>query len=161
MANETVITKQGEGTALNSVGALMVLKATHAQTNGKFTVAEMSLGPRALGAPPHRHVSNEGVYVLEGTIRHHLGDRTVELGAGSFIHIAAGTWEYFENATDGPCRLLAFWTDPDIHEFMLEAFPPLSEHVVPPPGPPPTPEQFAHIEAAAAKHGLEIKPPPM
>jgi len=161
MANEAVFAKKGEGTAYWVVGTLMELKATHDQTNGKFTVAEFTIAPGAPGAPLHRHSSAEALYVLEGQLEFQIGDRKMELGPGSFVHVPSGAWEFYRNIGKTPARILTVWTDPNLHKFFAEAFERAPKRELPPPGAPPTPEEFERLAAAARPYGLELKPPPM
>lgn len=159
MANESVVVRRGEGKAFWMVGTLLELKITREQSNGRFTVGEISIPPGSLGAPPHKHASGEVLYVLEGTIRHHLGERTTDLEPGSVVHISGATWEYFENSGTRPARVLIVWTDPNIEQFFAEAAEPARALQIPAPAGPPSPEEFERLITIGRKHGLEIRPP--
>jgi quercetin dioxygenase-like cupin family protein len=158
MADESVVVKRGEGKALWMVGTLLELKVTREQSNGRFTVGEISIPPGSLGAPPHKHSSGEVLYVIEGMIRHHLGERTMDLQPGSLVHIAGGTWEYFENPGSRPARVLIVWTDPNIERFFAAAAEPAPAHQLPEPAGPPSAEEFERLVTLGQQHGLEIRP---
>lgn len=69
MATQSVVVKRGEGKAFWMVGTLLELKVTGEHTDGKLTVGEITVPAGGLGAPPHKHSSDEVLYVLEGSGR--------------------------------------------------------------------------------------------
>ncbi len=75
------------------------------------------------------------------------------------VHVAGGTWEYFENPGDDPARVLIVWTDPDIEAFFEEAAERAPRHELPPPAGPPSPEAFEHMAQIGRKYGLELRAP--
>jgi quercetin dioxygenase-like cupin family protein len=77
---------QDEGEALWFNGALVLVKATAAQTAGRFTVVEV-VAPKGLAAPLHVHrAEDEFFVVLDGEIRFQLGDRVIEGSPGSLVY---------------------------------------------------------------------------
>ena len=78
-------------------------------------IAELVAEPAFPGPQPHihhRHV--ERFYVAEGAFDFLVGDRTVRLGAGSFIEVPTGVVHDFRNAGDAPARLLGIVTPGDL-----------------------------------------------
>lgn len=156
MANGNVVRKRGEGTALWVLGGLYEVKAASDETNGALTIMEMTI-PEGMGPPPHTHPGSETVYVLEGSVRYHIGDRTIEGGPGSLFHIPEGTWEWFEPVGGTPARVLVVYTPGGIDKFFLEVGEPARAYELPPP---PESLDFEAIAAAAARYGMKMKPPP-
>ena len=68
---------------------------------GGLSQACITSMPAGMGPPPHTHPGAESVYVLEGRIRYHIGDQTIEAGPGSggtvFVQSGGG-----RNVTDPP-----------------------------------------------------------
>src|SRR5215218_1320305 len=63
-------------------GMLAEVKASAADTGGRYTLLEMT-APAGLQTPLHVHYrEDEGFYVLDGTVTIQVGDETVELGRG-------------------------------------------------------------------------------
>src|ERR1700674_3910401 len=92
---DSILRKSGEGQAVWFLGSLFDIKVTGEETNGQATVVDLTVGPRLLAAPPHTHNGSEIVYVIDGTLRFHVGERTVDLGPGSTLFHPKGAWEWF------------------------------------------------------------------
>jgi quercetin dioxygenase-like cupin family protein len=114
------------------LGGLYEVKAASAETGGALTAMEMTM-PAGMGPPPHTHPGTESVYILEGTLRYHIGDETVEAGPGSFFDISEGVLENFEPTSD--VRVLVIYTPGGIDEFFAEAGEPAARREVPAGGP--------------------------
>ncbi len=154
MAAETVVREPGEGRAFWMLGGLYEVKASSAETGGALTAMEMTL-PVGMGPPPHTHQGTESLYVLEGTLRYHIGDETFEAGPGSFFHIPEGVLENFEPTSEA--RVLVIYTPGGIDQFFAEAGEPAERREVPPaPAEPPDVERLAAI---GQKYGVEIRAP--
>src|ERR1700730_17621033 len=95
MASETVVRPAGTGDAVWMLGGRYEVKVAGEETKGAMTVMEMWM-PAGMGPPPHTHPGTESVYVLEGKLRYHIGEDTLDGGPGSFLHIAPETLEFFE-----------------------------------------------------------------
>lgn len=154
MADESVVRNPGEGRAFWMLGGLYELKAASTETDGAMTVMEMTL-PAGAGPPPHTHPGSESVYVLEGTLRYHIGDEVFEGGPGSFFHIPAGVMENFEPVTD--IRILVTYAPGGIEKFFAEAGEPAERREVPPA--PTEPPDIERLMAIGEKHGMQIRPP--
>ncbi|MDX2880288.1 cupin domain-containing protein, partial [Streptomyces ipomoeae] len=112
--------------------------------------------PEGMGPPPHTHPGTESVYVIEGTLRYHIADETVEAGPGSFIHIPEGTLERFEPTST--VRLLITYTPGGIEGFFAEAGEPAERRELPPQSDvPPDVDRLIEI---AKRHGVQMQPMP-
>ena len=156
MADETVVRQQGDGDAIWMLGGLYEVKAAADETGGALTVMEMTIPP-GMGPPPHVHDGGESVYVLEGSVRYHIGDEEVEGGPGSFFYVPEGVVENFEPTGDSNLRVLVMYTPGGIDKFFAEAGEPAqARELPPPPSAPPDVERLAEI---GARYGLEIRQP--
>jgi quercetin dioxygenase-like cupin family protein len=153
MTDQTVIRKPGEGNAYWVMGGLYKVLAASDETGGT-TVMEMNLRP-GMGPPPHTHPGAETVYVVEGTIKYHIGDDSTEGGPGSFFHVPAGTTENFEPLTDA--KVIATYEPGGIDKFFAEIGEPAPRHEMPPMSD--EPPDIEHIAAVAAKYGMVIQTP--
>jgi quercetin dioxygenase-like cupin family protein len=155
MADKTVVRQQGEGKAMWMLNGLYEVKAASDETGGGLTVMEMTI-PAGMGPPPHTHPGGEAVYVLEGTLRYHIGDETVEGGPGSFFYIPEGTVERFEPTSE--VRVLVIYQPGGIDEFFAEAGEPAKERKLPTPSD--EPPDFDQLSAVGRKYGIEMQPMP-
>lgn len=75
---------------------------------------ELPAGARVVYDPPRRSpVLQQQVWVLQGRLRHTLGDETVELSDGDCLAMRVDRPNAFENPDDRPTRyLVAITTDP-------------------------------------------------
>jgi len=154
MAGKTVARNRGEGTAYWMLGGLYEVKASGDETGGKMTIVEMSI-PAGMGPPQHTHPGGEAVYVIEGNVRYHIEDDTLEGGPGSFFYIPEGTWENFEPTSQ--VRLLVIYEPGGTEKFFAEAGEPASSHELPPP--PEGDPDISGLLAAAEKYGMQIRAP--
>jgi quercetin dioxygenase-like cupin family protein len=154
MGEQVIARGPGEGKAFWMLGGLYEVKAAGDETGGALTAMEMTM-PAGMGPPPHVHSGGESVYVLEGTLRYHIGDEVKEGGPGSFFYIPEGTVENFEPTSD--CRILVFYTPGGMDRFFEEAAEPAARREVPPA--PDGPPDVEALSAIARKHGLELRVP--
>src|SRR5207249_4460518 len=81
---------EGGGRSFWLLTDLHTFKVVGDDTNGAFTVAELTAGPE-LGPPPHIHRNHdESFYVLDGIFDFSLAGRSFTAGAGSFVHLPKG-----------------------------------------------------------------------
>jgi hypothetical protein len=137
------------------LGGLYDVRVTGEETNGAATVIEFTVPPGA-GPPPHVHDQDEILHVIEGNVRIHIGDKTVEAGPGTVVFIPKGTLETFEPIST--VRILGIYTPGGIDRFFIEASEPAERREVPPPLT--SPPDVARLASIGAKYGLELKPPP-
>jgi quercetin dioxygenase-like cupin family protein len=155
MASETVVRSAGAGDAIWMLGGRYEVKVTGEETSGAMTVMEMWM-PAGMGPPPHTHPGTESVYVLEGKLRYHIGDETVDGSPGSFFHIPPGTLEFFEPTEE--LRVLVTYMPGGIDKFFAEAGEPARSAGLPPA--PDTPPDIGGLIAIAARYGMDIQQPP-
>jgi mannose-6-phosphate isomerase-like protein (cupin superfamily) len=130
---------------------------TGEESDGAVFMAELSVPP-AGGPPPHiHHREDESFYVREGTLAIRVGDRTVNVGPGDFVHVPRGTVHCFKNTGNGHARMLVTFTPAGMEKFFEETFYPAGDRSV---GPAIlTEELLVRMIGAAAKNGLEFLPP--
>jgi quercetin dioxygenase-like cupin family protein len=158
MANNLVSYKKGEGEALWVVGDLFEVKLPSDDCDGAMTILEVTAppGPSVL-VPEHTHPGDETVYVLEGSVRWHFGDKFVDLPAGSLLHIPMGTSEWAENVTKTPVRALIIYTGAaaGTEKFLREAGEPAKSRTVPPP----SKTDLQRMNSIGKKYGVHVKVP--
>lgn len=77
------------------------------ETEGRFSLVEHTLGPRALAAPMHYHTrEDEYTFVLEGRVGAMLDGQEVYAETGDLLFKPRGEWHTFWNAGDTPARML-------------------------------------------------------
>ena len=147
----------GEGRSLWVAGFPHTLKATGEDTNGVYSVLEVSVGPQA-GPPPHiHHWEDEALYILEGEFEIMDNGNTTTARPGSFVHIPKGTLHCFKNVGETPARMLALFTPAGFEGFFVAVGQPAKEGQD---APPLGPEEIEKTIAVAPKYGMEVPPPP-
>ena len=112
-------------------GMLAEVKASSADTGGRYTLVEM-LAPAGLQTPLHvHHVEDEGFHVLEGSITIEVGDATVEVGPGQHAFGPAGVPHRFTVGPDG-ARMLWVLAPGGFEDLIHEASVPAEAPTVPP-----------------------------
>ena len=99
---------EGKSVFLGTIGVRHIVDWVHAQ--GRFSVLEHPMSPRALASPLHRH-HNEDEYswIIEGRVGALLGDEVLYGGPGDFIFKPRGQWHTFWNAAmSRPASLKSF-----------------------------------------------------
>ena len=92
------------------LGATSVtLKATSAETEGRFFLSEATIEPGFPGPPLHRHGElYDMFYVLEGTLTMTLEEEVRRAAAGTFVCVPPGVPHTFSNTSSEPVRFLNF-----------------------------------------------------
>jgi quercetin dioxygenase-like cupin family protein len=148
---------QEEGRALWHLGALLVIKATGADTGGEYSLAE-EFCPRGFATPWHVHRrEDESFMVLDGEATFFVGDRVIEATRGSFVYLPKGTPHAFQIDSE-TAHLFNLITPAGFESFFFDISVPAERLVVPPP--PTSPPDFGAIAAAAERYGCEILGPP-
>jgi quercetin dioxygenase-like cupin family protein len=136
--------QEGKSGVLAAIGVRFMLGAEH--TDGRFSVVEHPMPPRALAAPLHRHsYEDEYSFVLEGRMGAQLGEQLVYAEAGDLVSKPRGQWHTFWNAGDDRCRIVEL-ISPAGFERYFEELVDMTE--------PRTPDTIAPI---AARYGLEMR----
>jgi quercetin dioxygenase-like cupin family protein len=134
-------------------GNLAVLKVTGDQTRGGLTVVEVTMAAGHM-APPHvHHREEETFWVLEGSLTFHVGDETIDAGAGDVV---VGPRDIPHRFVAGPegARLLFLLTPAGLEGLVREQSVPATARTLPPEGgPPPDLEQ---ARAVALRYGCEL-----
>ncbi len=150
--------RAGTAPAYRGPGNEITFLITSAESNGGVFFGEVVVSPGG-GPPPHRHShEEESFYILEGTLTLLLGDQTVTASPGDFVQIPRGVVHAFKNTGTVNAKMLAVNTPGGIEKFFEETFDIATDRSTPPP--PPSPALMARTRAAAARHGVELLPPP-
>ena len=132
-------------------GMLTEVKASATDTNGQYTLLEVT-APAGLEAPLHVHYTeDEGFYVIDGSVTVTVGDETVELAAGQH---AFGPREVPHRFTVGPAGARMLWVlTPGGFENLVEAVSVPAEARTVPPTTVLPPENAAEL---LRQHGNEL-----
>ncbi|HEX7826413.1 MAG TPA: cupin domain-containing protein [Mycobacterium sp.] len=110
---------EGKSLFLGTVGVRHILDAAEAE--GRFSVLEHPMPPRALAAALHRHNDeDEYSWIIEGSVGALLGDEVIYGGPGDFIFKPRGQWHTFWNAGDQPARVLEMISPAGFEQFFDE-----------------------------------------
>jgi mannose-6-phosphate isomerase-like protein (cupin superfamily) len=84
-------------------------------TSHRLGIGEITIAPHVSGPPQHRHAQHdEGFYVVSGTVRFTVGDRSYDASAGALVMVPPGAPHTFANVSDEPAVLLNTFT-PDLY----------------------------------------------
>jgi len=109
-----------DGQSLQSLGALVSIKATSEQTGGVFNLFEVSCPPD-FATPLHIHYTEDvAVYVLEGTLTFFWGSEKKEAVAGSYFFQPRGTPHGFRVEGGTPARILYMTIPAGFDQFVIE-----------------------------------------
>ena len=109
----------GKSGSLGMIGVRFMIDGD--ETEGRFSLVEHPMPPRALAAPLHRHLrEDEYSFVLEGQVGALLGDEVVVAGPGDLLFKPRNQWHTFWNAGDEPCRILEIIAPAGFEDFFKE-----------------------------------------
>ncbi len=109
-----------EGQFLQSLGALISIKATSEQTGGVFNLFEVTCPPDYT-TPLHIHYAEDvAVYVLEGGLEFFWGNEKKGAVAGSYFYQPRGTPHGFRVEGTTPARILYMTIPAGFDRFVLE-----------------------------------------
>ncbi|MET8615360.1 MULTISPECIES: cupin domain-containing protein [Streptomyces] len=130
----------GEGETI-TLGTIRLRILEDGSTTGhRLGLAETTLAPHCEGPPQHRHAQHdEGFYVVSGTVRFTVGDRTHDAGAGTLVMVPPGAPHTFANPTAEPAVMVSTFT-PDLY---MQYFRDLRDMIAA--GQEPTPEADAQV----------------
>jgi mannose-6-phosphate isomerase-like protein (cupin superfamily) len=84
-------------------------------TSHRLGLGEITIAPHTDGPPQHRHAQHdEGFYVVSGTARFTVGEKSYDVGVGTLVMIPPGAPHTFANPGDEPTVLLNTFT-PDLY----------------------------------------------
>ena len=102
-------------------GGHLELKVTGADTGGAYALLEFTIPPGGTGSPLHYHAATEEtLYLVEGELTVHVGERTDRAAAGSCILVPRGTVHTFKNTGAQPARLLIILSPADLEAYFVE-----------------------------------------
>jgi quercetin dioxygenase-like cupin family protein len=106
MANDFFARAHGAGEYIAIAGDLYEVKATGAETDGKYATFDAVVPPGG-GPPPHiHHNEDEAFYVIEGEMTFITQGKEVVAGPGTAIHLPRNIAHNFQNRSDKPVRML-------------------------------------------------------
>jgi len=109
-----------EGQRLQSLGALVSVKATSEQTGGVFNLFEVSCPPD-YATPLHIHYAEDvAVYVLEGTLTFFWGCEKKEAVAGSYFFQPRGIPHGFRVEGTTTARILYMTFPAGLDRFVID-----------------------------------------
>ena len=147
---------KGEGKSFWLLTDLHTFKVVGDDTNGAFTVSELTAGPE-LGPPPHIHRDNdESFYILEGTFDFSLAGQAFTADAGSFVYLPKDVVHTHRAGGGGSARALVIQSPAGVERFIAEAGTPATDPSARPA--PPEMSELERIVAIALKHGIEVPP---
>jgi quercetin dioxygenase-like cupin family protein len=145
MSSKPFVTKPDDHHPMNLVGEQISVLA-HCADTGSYEMF-LQQGPEGAGPPPHHHPWDESYYVLDGEIDVLLGDRTVTLRAGEFVHVPRGTVHNFRMRTR-TARFLSMNSGGGAAEFFKE----FEREVT-------GPADLANAVQVGARHQVQFLPP--
>lgn len=109
-----------EGQRLQSLGALISVKATSKQTGGAFNLFDVACPP-GFATPLHIHYAEDvAIFVLEGTLTFFWGSERKEAVAGSYFYQPRGTPHGFRVEDVVPAQILYMTIPAGFDCFMFE-----------------------------------------
>ncbi|HEV3185471.1 MAG TPA: cupin domain-containing protein [Xanthobacteraceae bacterium] len=77
------------GTVNHMLGGPAYSTANGSVVEGDRMIVALMRMPAGTGAEPHSHPNEQWIYVLQGTLRGHVGEQKIEAKAGSVVYIPA------------------------------------------------------------------------
>jgi quercetin dioxygenase-like cupin family protein len=147
-----------EGEASWFEGALLLVKATGEQTEGRFAAVEF-VAPKGFAAPLHVHRDDDEFFlVLAGEVRFQLGDAVIEGVPGSLVYGPREVRHSFAIDSE-EARVLLLFGPAGVEGFFREGGKPARSR-----GLPPSDEQSQGIEVMseiAGRYGQRFVGPPL
>ena len=119
MTAKTVGAFQGKLGFLGTIGVRFIMDGEEA--DGRFSVVEHPMSPRALAAPLHRHTrEDEYSYVIRGRLGALLGNDVVFANPGDFVFKLRNQWHSFWNASDEATSIIEIISPGGFEHFFHE-----------------------------------------
>src|ERR1700759_104495 len=114
MAQVSVVGPDG-GESIQLGPTLMRILEDGSNTGHRLGSGEITVAPHPDGPPQHRHARHdEGFYVVSGTARFTVGEKSYDAPAGALALVPPGAPHTFANPGDEPLVLLNTFT-PDLY----------------------------------------------
>jgi quercetin dioxygenase-like cupin family protein len=109
-----------EGQSLESLGALVLLKATSEQTGGAFNLFEVTCPPGYATSLHIHYAEDVAVYVLEGALSFFWGSEQMAAVPGSYVYQPRGIPHGFRVEGRMPARMLYLTLPAGLDRFVIE-----------------------------------------
>ena len=109
-----------EGQNLQSLGALIRVKATSEQTGGAFNLFDVTCPPDYATSLHIHYAEDVAVYILKGALTFFWGSEKKEAVAGSYFFQPRGTPHGFRVEGDTPARILYMTFPAGLDRFVIE-----------------------------------------
>jgi quercetin dioxygenase-like cupin family protein len=157
MTRPPIIRTRSQGQTVALVGDVYCFLATGEETDGKYALFEVIVGPGG-GPPPHIHTrEEESFYVLEGEITLFIDGHHTVAKAGMFANVPVGTLHAFKNESNQPARILISVTPAGLEKLFLEFGVPVAQGTTT--APPPNQAEIERFLIIAPKYGIEVRLP--
>ena len=103
-----------------SIGEMdITIKATGAETEGRFSIIEVTIPPYFADIVPHFHQTTaEAIYLTQGMLAVTLGDETIVVRQGSFILVPPKQIHRFWNPAATQATFVAIFSPPGAEGFL-------------------------------------------
>jgi quercetin dioxygenase-like cupin family protein len=156
MANEFLRRPRSTGEFIAIVGDCYEVKASGAETDGKYALFDAVVSSGG-GPPPHiHHNEDEAFFILEGEVTFSTQGKEVVGVSGTFVHLPKGIAHSFQNRTDRPARMLIQVTPAGIENYFRKAGVVVTDTNNLPDTT--TPEAIQKVIALASEYGIEFPP---
>lgn len=152
-ANGAVYVPADGGDARWWFGALAVIRATGADTDGQMCIVEVT-EPPGTEAPLHvHHREDEAFWILDGRVTLEVGDTTIDAGPGDYAFGPRGVPHRYTVGPEG-CRMLFICTPAGFENLVREMSVPAAARALPPAdGPEP---DWEHVAQVATRNACEL-----
>jgi quercetin dioxygenase-like cupin family protein len=138
---------------------LVYVHVSRDDTSDRFAILELA-GPPGDTPPLHVHrTEDEAFYLLEGAMRLHIGDRTIDAKPGDSV-LAPRDLPHTYIAGASGARWLITSSPGDFERFVVAASQPAAATELPPPHGPPSADEVEMLNRLATENGIEILGPP-
>jgi mannose-6-phosphate isomerase-like protein (cupin superfamily) len=153
-----ILAGKNEGTAIWHMGALLVFKATSAQTNGQYWLAEQT-SRLNYASPVHVHgLEDETFHVLDGTLTLEIDGQPYLLEQGATLFAPRGLPHSYKVESQ-EARWLVLGTPGGFDGWFFDTGKPAEALVVPEFNPADFPS-FPDVIASVEKYGAKVLGPP-
>lgn len=107
-----------EGKSLTLGGMQITIKATGAETEGRFALVEVTVPPYFADIWPHLHQeTSEAIYLTQGMLAVTLDEETMVVRQGSFILVPPKQVHRIWNPAATPATFLAYFAPAGVEQF--------------------------------------------